>query len=636
MEVESDRVVPTYRFSIEASDGIGKPTVFELSEKMLGHFLTLENMVIDLNKEDASLIIPIATPIVTPELMEIMIHFYEAYDNYDEDLDRKTKMRLLRDLTNNEKSSLYREWVFLRSDEYEMVELARVADYLEAPTLTVFIVDEIYAELYALSPIQLERRYLAVSKRKLEQRDDTSSSSTKRPLRLQYKREERVQAILSSMLPYTLVRGIDARIGKYIPLLVGNNYLIFIRDQDGTQSPLLFRHESLETFFVHSASRLSLSKGYRTLYGASSSSPVEVSVGGIFYTILNEKNTLSSYGEVTEETRGFDTVAGDRTIPERLMDEPCLAVWSGFQIVIMLTHDAVYSFGTWRQLTKPYRFYDHPRVYGPGDTGEQRSSYPVVIGGFEPNSLLDVACGASHTLFLTRDGLFGCGDNRNGALGIEEDGITVTPFLIDVYGQTIVKIWAGNDVSLLFTDKGVLYGAGINTEGQFGTSYDVNKPVKVWTEIATFDLMKGKIDILAGAHGRTVIVSNNVIYQLGREVNDIAHSELTFVPFNRGIIKELLVTTTYILVATTTDMYIISARGNAQAAIEKFGGSDSESSPYRLRIEVTLEDSIDETFIPNKKPRLACQACGAKARYAHNQATSFFCSKYCLHKSRQQ
>ncbi len=98
--------------------------------------------------------------------------------------------------------------------------------------------------------------------------------------------------------------------------------------------------------------------------------------------------------------------------------------------------------------------------------------------------------------------------------------------------------------------------------------------------------------------------------------------------FNKGIVTDLLCHDQYLLVATTTGIYLVSETEKPEY-IAQFGGSTDISSPYRLNIDVGLP----KLTTLSKRVSLNCKTCSAEARYANATETEFFCSRYCLHKS---
>ena len=100
-------------------------------------------------------------------------------------------------------------------------------------------------------------------------------------------------------------------------------------------------------------------------------------------------------------------------------------------------------------------------------------------------TLIDVANGRNHTLFLFEDGtLFGFGSNFYGQIGINSDVDTSKIIKFPTFIQTekkFVSVAAGFKHSLAVTDDGVLYGWGDNNNHQLGRlNYkNVSSPIKI-------------------------------------------------------------------------------------------------------------------------------------------------------------
>lgn len=87
--------------------------------------------------------------------------------------------------------------------------------------------------------------------------------------------------------------------------------------------------------------------------------------------------------------------------------------------------------------------------------------------------ITSVACGRSHTLMLTgRGALFACGYNRYGQLGDNSTDDKGTPQRIMTHGITAMSCGANH--SMFINDKGYLLACGLNMEGQLGTGTTVN------------------------------------------------------------------------------------------------------------------------------------------------------------------
>ena len=623
MEVEIEDTVP---FIVGENN-----QVIKVKKELLPYFKTLENLVKDAQSDYETVGIPLTTPGLTPDLMNLMIHFYEIYREFG----IEGVKAAIQDDTFNE--VFYREWVFLRNDIYDMAELAAIANQLDARDLLVTLLDEIYAEIYVLSPSQLQRRFDAIIKRKRsideEGVGEEEKDVDKRPMRFQYKREVQIQAVLASLLTYELVRGIDERITKYIPRLVGGDYFTFIRDKDGSQPPLIIRDRHLDSYFANTGpSTLAMTKGSRTLY---QSNP-EVSCGNIFYALLDQQGILSTYGEITKTPRDpfqESNLLSEKkpsegvSLQENLFPDASIAMWSRDTLLIVLRHDALYAIGTWRGLDR-----------GPGGGGVTVANQPLRIPNLEASSIIDVVCGPSHTFFLTRDGLYGCGDNTKKVLGAETvDPITYVPFLIDIEGQKIEKICASGEHSVALTDKGVLYACGTD-HGQLGFGFGGNMRGHLWTKMEMPEDM-ARPELITCSEYRTVILAGNKLYNIGGQINQRSSPVLTKIYFWRdvGIIKDVLTTDSYILVLATKGLFLVTygSASTVDEEIDAFGGRHPiYSTDNKLNFDI-IDDEEKEASIsinPNKRPKFSC-LCSAQAFYVDKAKTGIFCSSYCVHKS---
>ena len=176
------------------------------------------------------------------------------------------------------------------------------------------------------------------------------------------------------------------------------------------------------------------------------------------------------------ELGGGDTES--REVPTlvrgELQDRNVLQVAAGAGHIVCVTAEgAVFAFGcnSFGQL-------------GFGDTGE-RNVPTLLRGELENKPVMQVAAGAGHTVFVTRDGLvFACGGNDAGQLGVGDTGDNVmVPTLVtgQLQGKTAVYTAAGDDHTLCITADGSLFSWGANSSsngyGQLGVGDTEDKHV---------------------------------------------------------------------------------------------------------------------------------------------------------------
>lgn len=101
-----------------------------------------------------------------------------------------------------------------------------------------------------------------------------------------------------------------------------------------------------------------------------------------------------------------------------------------------------------------------------------------IIGTFEsPFIIKQVACGLSHSMFLTQDNtVFSCGFNQYGQLGI--GSLQDSTILMEVNLTNVTQIACGSNHTL-FLSKETVYACGNNASGQLGLSTQTLIPVPI-------------------------------------------------------------------------------------------------------------------------------------------------------------
>ena len=106
----------------------------------------------------------------------------------------------------------------------------------------------------------------------------------------------------------------------------------------------------------------------------------------------------------------------------------------------------------------------------------------LLRGELENKSIMRVATGFGHTVFVTKDGLvYACGRNIEGQLGVDdtEDAGQLVPTLVtgQLQGKTAVCVAAGEHHTLCITEDGSFLSWGRNGSGQLGVGDTENRHV---------------------------------------------------------------------------------------------------------------------------------------------------------------
>ncbi|KAI6173263.1 putative E3 ubiquitin-protein ligase HERC4 [Aphelenchoides besseyi] len=154
--------------------------------------------------------------------------------------------------------------------------------------------------------------------------------------------------------------------------------------------------------------------------------------------------------------------------------------------------------------------------------GKSEVRIPVVVAGI--NSVSQVACGASHTVVLTRDGrIYAFGGNTFGQLGNEDRKDQPSPSLVvDLRNQPVMSIAAGSNHSVVLTPNR-LYSFGMNSNGQLGIGTFKNQFKPSPTELTNANAL------FAGFDQSIIICGEKPHVPHARAARSISYHELSVV-----------------------------------------------------------------------------------------------------------
>mmetsp|Transcript_2755 Transcript_2755/g.6777 ORF Transcript_2755/g.6777 Transcript_2755/m.6777 type:complete len:452 (-) Transcript_2755:1266-2621(-) len=157
--------------------------------------------------------------------------------------------------------------------------------------------------------------------------------------------------------------------------------------------------------------------------------------------------------------------------------------------------------------------------------GEDAPNCPVekllCVPSLQNISIVSVACGRSHTLMITSEGVaLSWGANEHGQLGLGEDEpeelVKAPKVVLSMRDKGPVQAACGAHHSLIVTEDGSLYGVGWNLCGQLGLGVATDVPVRTFTAV-TMPTAAGKVIQAAAGHSHSVALTpSGLVYEWGR------------------------------------------------------------------------------------------------------------------------
>lgn len=150
-------------------------------------------------------------------------------------------------------------------------------------------------------------------------------------------------------------------------------------------------------------------------------------------------------------------------------------------------------------------------------------TFTRTLSNVSASRIRSVACGKSHTLALTDDGLWGCGLNIYGQLGCNGNDYSGSNYsFIQINSFTdIISVACGGHHNLLLT-KDKLYSCGANDEYQLGLGDDIQRLTFIQIKIFNDNILS----ISCGADSSMVVTTDGSLMACGL-LNSYVRREFT-------------------------------------------------------------------------------------------------------------
>lgn len=265
--------------------------------------------------------------------------------------------------------------------------------------------------------------------------------------------------------------------------------------------------------------------------------------------------------------------------------------------------------------------------------------------------VLAIACGNNHSLVLTKEGLFGCGENGYGKLGLGHTRNVYEWTKLPI--QKVISFWCGDYRTMVLTEDG-LFACGSNYNGCLGlgeSSWDAYDPdIDNADEVATISTftrvpIEGVLSIVFTGN-YTLFLTKEGLYACG-EIGHFGSSYLTdeyYTPIRIPIDNVISIATNHgaSVIMTLDGVYVVGQNYNNNLGLPdtKYVSRFTKLTSLRVGIEESPKLTIDEASqLKNEKEpvtkkrrtdSLLCTRCNEMAIHVEPfQERYRFCSDAC-------
>jgi alpha-tubulin suppressor-like RCC1 family protein len=207
---------------------------------------------------------------------------------------------------------------------------------------------------------------------------------------------------------------------------------------------------------------------------------------------------------------------------------------------------------------------------GLGDKSD-RNTFTQIIFDEDIGQIKQLVVDKNISVLLTEKGLYVCGSSPNGALGfgdtLELNKFTRIPLDVDI--GTILTVATSGEYTLLLTDKG-LFACGLNNKGQLGLGDNQNR--RIFTRVPLPEDIGEIMQVLVTPFNSTLLLAEKGLFVCGKNTNEAFGlgkvkkcNRFTQVPFDKNAaIEKVFFNLKTTILFCNNDLYVsgrIKGRG---------------------------------------------------------------------------
>ena len=357
--------------------------------------------------------------------------------------------------------------------------------------------------------------------------------------------------------------------------------------------------------------------------------PCAVSCGNAHTMILTIKGEVFAYGSNGFGQLGLgrpgdddDEIVTSYNTPQLVPMKRVISVVCGDNYTMLLTSDGfLHGCGE--------------NNYGQLGTGRRNASAQPYFDQALISEVISVACGTNHTMMITRQGLFGCGNNTSLQLGLSgEQRLHRKPEKVDIPGGAVaVSVACDGSATMILTEKDGIFVCGYNEGGMLGVGI-ANRVIPL-QKLVIISVLPKVLKIVMGGYCSAILTDEGLFVAGKNNDGQLGLGDGSPWVIDRHVKLTLPSDATVLDVSFGNGHTIILAAdglyGCGYNYVQQLGLEERRyNTPTKISIRMGHEDGLPSCAVDDNTTTLGCTICVNEAHYLDPLQQRFpFCSKAC-------